>query len=223
MATISLAASPRSGTGKGAARSLRRKGRVPAVLYGGDLEAPVHISIDAHETELLFRSVSVENTIINLTITDNRSGDEEGDGDAEASEADSYRTLVREVQTHPWKGSLLHVDFLRIRRGVTVDLQVPLHLMGTPVGVTLGGVVEQVLHDLPVRCIPSKIPEALEVDIASLAIGDSLTVADIDLGEGVEVTIEDVRTVCTVSAPRVAEEEEEEEDQDVLDAGIVEE
>lgn len=204
MSPASLAARPRTGTGKGAARSLRREGRVPAVLYGPDLETPVHLSVDVHDAESLFTSVSVDNTIIELNV---EGADE------------SYRTLVREVQTHPWKGSLLHVDFLRIRRGVTVDLQVPVRLLGTAVGVTMGGIVEQVLHDLPIRCTPSKIPGSVDVDISALEIGDSLAVSELELGEEVEATIDPGRTVCTIAAPTVAEvagEEEAEEAEDLV-------
>ena len=186
------------------ARSLRREGRIPAVLYGPDLDQTVHISVDTRDAENLFRSVSVENTIIELRM---EGGDE------------SYRTLVREVQTHPWKGSLLHVDFLRIRRGVTVDLQVPINLVGSAKGVNMGGIVELVLHDLPVRCTPAKIPETIDVDITPLDIGDTLNVADLDLGEGVEATVEGGRTVCIVAAPTVTatEDEESEEDEPAAD------
>ncbi|MCE2454633.1 MAG: 50S ribosomal protein L25/general stress protein Ctc [Gemmatimonadetes bacterium] len=210
MSTVTLTAQPRTDTGKGAARSLRRGGRIPAVLYGSDLENALHLSVDTGETQRLFNSVSVENTIIEIKV---EGGDE------------SYRTLVREVQTHPWKGSLLHVDFLWIRRGVTVDLTVPVHLTGSAAGVGMGGIVEQVLHDLPIRCIPSKIPEMIEVDITRLDIGDSVTVGDLDLGEGVEASIEPDRTVCTLTPPTVVgteeeEEEEEEEVGDVIDGAV---
>jgi len=203
MSTTNLAARIRTGTGKGVARSLRRKGRIPAVLYGPELDGTVHLSVDAHDAELLFRSVSVENTIINLEV-------ENGTGSA----AGRYRTLVREVQTHPWKGSLLHVDFLRVRRGVTVDLMVPVRLVGTPVGVEMGGVLEQVVHDLPVRCTPGSIPDAVEVDVSRLAIGDSLTVGDIELGAGVEVTVESGRTLCSLAGRRITEDDEAEEEED---------
>jgi large subunit ribosomal protein L25 len=104
---------------------------------------------------------------------------------------------------HPWKASLVHVDFLRIQEGVAVEMVVPLHLIGDPVGVTIGGgTVEQIIHDLPIRCIPSKIPEVLEVDISGLDLNDALHVSDITLGEGVEVTIPLDRTICSVAVPR---------------------
>ncbi len=192
MTEARLAASKREGTGKGVARKLRQAGRVPAVLYGRDME-PVHLSVDAHDAELLFRSISVENTVIDLEV--------EG-------EKAPYPALVREVQTHPWKESLLHIDFLRIQKGVAVDVEVPIHLLGTPEGVrTHGGTLEQVIHELEVRCIPSKIPEAIEVDVSGLDVGDALHVSDLVVEEGVEILTDPDQTICAIAAPRVAEEE----------------
>jgi large subunit ribosomal protein L25 len=182
-----LKAELREGTGKGVARKLRSAGRLPAVVYGGKGE-PQHLSLDAHDAEYMFRNISVDNTIVDLDI--------EG-------EQQPVQTLVREIQMHPWKASLVHVDFLRIQAGVAVEMVVPLHLIGDPVGVTIGGgTVEQIIHDLPIRCIPSKIPEVLEVDISGLDLNDALHVSDITLGEGVEVTIPLDRTICSVAVPR---------------------
>ena len=186
-----LKAQTRDGRGKGAARTLRRAGRVPAVLYGRELES-VHLSVDAHEAELLFHSISVDNTIVDLAI--------EG-------EKKPYQTLVREIQTHPWKAHLVHIDFLRIQEGVAVDLNVPVSLVGVPVGVRLnGGVLEQVVHELEVRCIPSKIPEKFELDVTGLDVNQSLHVSDIPVTEGVEIQAAPDQTICAVAIPRIVEE-----------------
>lgn len=193
MARISakLGAQKRDSKGKGAARKLRETGRVPAVLYGRELET-LHLSVDAHEAENLFRSISVDNTIVDLKV----------DGEKEP-----YPTLVREIQAHPWKSSLLHIDFLRIQQGVAVDVDVPVHLLGTPKGVKDdGGVLEQSIHDLPVRCIPSAIPESIDVDVSGLGLNDVLHVSDLPLQEGIEVRIPGERTICSVAVPRVVEE-----------------
>lgn len=196
-----LPAQKRDGTGKGVARKLRAAGRVPAVLYGRELE-PVHLSLDAREAEHLFHAISVDNTIVELSV----------DGEKEA-----YQTLIREIQVHPLRQSLTHVDFLRIQAGVTVDVNVPLHLVGTPEGVkNSGGVLEQIIHDLPVRCIPSKIPQFIDVDVSHLDLNESLHIYDVEFEEGVEVTIEQKRTVCSVAVPKVIEEEV---DEDALDEG----
>jgi large subunit ribosomal protein L25 len=134
----------------------------------------------------------VDNTIVDLAV--------EG-------EKKPYLTLVREIQTHPWRASLLHVDFLRIQEGVAVDLDVPIRLLGVPAGVRLGGgVLEQMIHDLPIRCEPSKIPESIEMDVSHLEVNGSLRVADMALPEGVEVRVPRDRTVCSVAIPKIVEE-----------------
>jgi large subunit ribosomal protein L25 len=191
MAKATLNAKKRDSSGKGVARTLRRAGRVPAVLYGRELEA-IHLSVDAHEAERLFHSISVDNTIVDLAV--------EG-------EKKPYLTLVREIQTHPWRPQLLHVDFLRIQEGVAVDLEVPIKLTGVPAGVRLGGgVLEQMIHDLPIRCEPSKIPESIELDVSNMEVNASLRVADLVLPEGVEVRVPGDRTVCSVAIPKIVEE-----------------
>ncbi|MCA9738484.1 MAG: 50S ribosomal protein L25/general stress protein Ctc [Gemmatimonadota bacterium] len=187
-----LKAERREGTGKGAARKLRAAGRVPAVVYGADSDAQ-SLTVDAHEARLLFERISVENTIVSLEI--------EG-------ESGAVDTLVREVQVHPYRQHLVHVDFLRIQKGVAVHVQVPVHFEGTPKGVRLsGGMLEQHVHDLDVRCIPSAIPDHLEVDVNALDIGDSLHVSDIAVPAGVEIVTEAGRTLCTVVLPKGAESE----------------
>ena len=151
--TATLPAQKREGTGKGVARKLRAAGRLPAVLYGRELD-PVHLSLDAKEAEQLFYSISVDNTIVELKV--------EG-------EKKPYETLIREIQVHPLRQTLTHVDFLRIQEGVTVEVNVPVHLIGIPEGVkNSGGVLEQIIHDLAVRCIPSKIPQSIDIDVAHL-------------------------------------------------------
>ena len=196
--TITLKAQKREGTGKGVARKLRQEGRVPAVLYGREL-GTMHLSLDTHEAENLFHSISTENTIVGLKV--------EGVGEP-------FQTLVREIQSHPFKSSLIHVDFLRIQAGVAVDVEVPLHLIGDPIGVkNSGGVLEQVLNELPVKCIPSKIPKLIEVDVSELDINDSLHVYDLELEEGINITVDEGRTICAVAIPKVVEEAVVEEDE----------
>lgn len=182
-----LKAEARVGTGKGVARKLRAVGKLPAVVYGGDTDV-IHLSLDTHDAELLFHRISVDNTIIDLEV----------DGEKEP-----IPTLVRDIQTHPWKASLLHVDFLRIQKGVAIEMDIPLHLTGIPKGVSVeGGVIEQIVHDLSVRCIPSKIPESIQVDVTELALGDVMHVSDLTLGEGVEAMMAPGQTICMVSQPR---------------------
>lgn len=185
----------RSESGKGVARKLRRAGRVPGVIYGGG-EGPVLVSMEAREALNLFQSISVENTILQLTVDDR----------------EAERALVREVQVHPFRTELLHVDFLRVQRGVAIEVHVPVHLSGVPEGVKLGGVLEQVLHDIVVKCIPSKIPPSIELDVTELGAGEVVRAGDLEVPEDVVVLSDLDLTVCAVVAARVEEEEEEEEE-----------
>ncbi len=187
-----LSAQKRDGTGKGVARKLRAAGQVPAVLYGQETD-PVSLSLSAREAERVFSSVSVENTIIDLSI--------EG--------GETVQTLVREIQAHPFRHELLHVDFLLLRKGVAVELDIPVHLVGISRGVRNdGGVLDHVLHDIKVRCIPSAIPDAAELDVSGLEVGDSFHVSDIRLPEGVQILTEGEVLVCSVQPPRLSDEDE---------------
>ena len=193
-----LKAEKRDATGKGVARKLRAAGRLPAVVYGQGEEA-LSITLDAAEASHLFHNISVENTIVDLEV--------EG-------EKGSVQTLVREIQVHPFKSDLIHVDFYLLQKGVKVDVEIPVHLNGTPVGVkSSGGVLQQVVHELPVSVIPSKIPDSFEVDVSHLDVGDSLHVSDIELPDGVEeIALEGERTVCTVVLPKAAAADSDEDE-----------
>ncbi len=208
---VTLKAEKRARTGKGAARKLRASGRVPAVIYGHAAETE-SLSLDAREAEQLFRSISVENTIVDLAIED----------------GEEVRTLIREVQVHPYRPELIHVDFYRIQEGVKLEVQIPVHLVGMAAGVKhSGGVLEQIIHDLPVRCIPAKIPESFEIDVTELGMHESVHVSDLELEEGVEALLDPERTICTVVAPKIVleepeEDEEEEVELELLDAELEE-
>jgi large subunit ribosomal protein L25 len=182
-----LKANQRSATGKSAARQMRATGRVPAVVYGHGEETRM-LSIDEHELELLFAHVHWENTIIDLHIQGERG---------------AVRALVREVQSHPYRGNVLHVDFQQIHAGEQVHVEVPIRLMGTAPGVKVGGILMNTISGLEVRCSADRIPEFIEVDVSSLEIGDSIHVRDITLPEGVEAQIDAERSICSVAPPSV--------------------
>ncbi len=190
-----LAASRRHETGKGVARRLRAAGQVPAVLYGKDQE-PISLTLDAQEALSLFHSISVENTIVNVQIDDDK---------------EELETLVREIQMHPFRPDIVHVDFYCIERGVALEVEIPANYNGTPQGVRDGGVLEVILHEFRVKCVPSKIPESIEIDISHLEIGDSVHVSEVTMAEDVELLTDPGQTACLVSAPRVEEDPEEEE------------
>lgn len=189
-----LAARRRHETGKGVARRLRAAGKVPAVLYGKDQES-VSLTLDAREALHLFHSISVENTIVNVRIDD----DEE-----------EMETLVREIQMHPYRSELIHVDFYCIERGVALEVDIPANIVGVAQGVRDGGILEVILHEFRVKCLPIDIPDTIDVEVSALDIGDSIHVSEISMDEGVELLTDPGQTVCLVSAPRVEEEEVEE-------------
>lgn len=195
-----LKAALRSETGKGAMRRLRREGRIPAVVYGrGEETRP--LSLDAHDFEMLTKHHSLDTTIVELSI--------EGAG----RKGGKLRTLIAEVQNHPYKPQVLHVDFQQIHAGERVTVQVPIRLLGTPAGVRAGGVLQHVLHDIELECAVEEIPDAIEVDVSGLEIGDGVHVSELAVPENVEVLIDPERTVCTVAPPTVLEVEEPEEEE----------
>jgi len=196
MATnASLEVRPREETGKGFNRKLRASGRVPAVMYGHGDETRA-LTIDARELERLFSRIHVENTIIELHIDGQRK---------------SVRTLVREVQRHAFRDEVLHVDFYVLHAGERITVEIPIRLQGTAPGVRVGGILQQVLDSLEIRCLPDRIPEYLTVDISSLEIGDSVHVGDVPLPEGVESVVPGERSLLSVIPPTVAPVDEEAE------------
>jgi large subunit ribosomal protein L25 len=196
MAEYQLKADPREGAGKGVARKVRASGRVPAVLYGPDLE-PVRLSVDARDLWHALHTDAGVNVLVNLQI-----------------DGDTHLTMPREVQRDIVRGTLLHVDFLRIRRDVAIQVDVPIHLTGESVGVKEGGVVEHHLWELKIECLPTDVPESVEADITELNVGDSLHVSDIAVPQGATLLTAEDETVVSVVPPPVLEVEappEEEE------------
>lgn len=184
---VTLTARPRTETGKGAARRLRRAGEVPAVIYGhGDQTRS--LVVNGHELEKLLSSISVENTIIDLQL--------EG--------GETTPTLIREVQYHPVKPLVLHLDLLQVHAGEKLHLEVPIRLHGTPVGVRdLGGVLQEVLREIHVECLPADIPEGVDIDINGLGIGDTVHVSDVSLPKARILNDPDL-VICTVTPPTAA-------------------
>ncbi len=189
MATASLSASARTGTGKGVARSLRRDGRVPAVIYG-HARAPQSLSVDARELSRLLEKNSAETTVIELAVDGAMS-----------------RTLIRDIQRHPVKRAIIHVDFQELVAGEKVSVNIPLVIVGTSIGVRLNaGILTQVMSELACRVDPANIPNRIEVDVTNVNIGGSVHVSDLTIPAGVEVMTGESDTVLTVSAPKTGDE-----------------
>jgi large subunit ribosomal protein L25 len=189
MASANLSVSTRDSSGKGSSRSLRQSGRVPAIIYGHGRE-PQALSINTRDLEKLLEHISAENTVIDLDV-----------------DGKSSRTLIREIQRHPFKRQILHVDFQELVAGEKVTVRVPVILVGVPDGVRMdGGILDQTMRELEVEVDPANIPNHIEVDVTKMVIGSSLHVSDITLPEGVEVVAEDDASVAVVSAPRAVVE-----------------
>jgi large subunit ribosomal protein L25 len=190
MATVSLAAKSRDTVGTGNARKLRQAGEVPAVIYGHSRE-PQSLSLNTREVEKLLTQIAGTSTVVELAI-----------------DGKTARTLIREVQRHPFKRQVLHVDFQELVAGEKVTLSVPLRFHGTPVGVREnGGILEEVMHQVHLRVDPMSIPDHIDVDVGNLTIGHSIHVSELQLPEGAEVMDDEDATVCLVSAPRAVVEE----------------
>lgn len=202
---VTLAARTRSERGKNAARKLRRMGYVPAVVYGhGDQTQ--ELSISAYELARLLARVSAETTIIDLEV----------DGGARTP------TLIRAIQYHATRPDILHVDFYGVRAGERLTLDVPVRLQGTPYGVREQmGILQEVLRELSVECLPGDIPEAIDVDVTELRVGDSVYVRDVSISEDAQILNDPELVVCVVSSPTVQALEEEEETEEGV-AGDVE-
>jgi large subunit ribosomal protein L25 len=190
MATVSFNATAREGTGKGAARTLRRQGQVPAVIYGHGRE-PLSLALNARDLDKLLGHIQAESTVIDITVG-----------------GQTAKTLIREIQRHPIKRQILHVDFQALVAGEKVTVNIPIVLTGIPEGVRLeGGVLDQTLRELEIEVDPANIPDHLELDVSNMVIGDSLHISDIKLPEGVEVLDDPEMSVAVLAAPRAVIEE----------------
>ncbi|MEK7347716.1 MAG: 50S ribosomal protein L25 [Candidatus Eisenbacteria bacterium] len=191
MAIVILKSIRRDGVGKGVARRLRQAGSVPAIYYGRG-EVPVALSVPAKELESLLHGASGSNVIVDLKVEGVAAGDR--------------KAILREVQRHPVRGNILHVDLQHISLSERITVEVPVVLVGVPTGVKDGGgILEHLLREVEVECLPTDIPAKLTVDVSHLNIGESVHVSDLAIGN-VEVRTEAERTVATVVPPTVLEE-----------------
>lgn len=185
-----IEASARAQVGKGAARAVRRQGQTPAVIYGGGA-APEAIALDANKTRQLIFGGHFLTTIFEISVAGKK-----------------QRVIPRDYQLDPVKDFPIHVDFLRVAKGQTVTVQVPVHVVGqeqSP-GVKAGGLVQIVEHALEVTVEPDNIPESIDVSVAGLNVGASIHADAIKLPAGVKLTIGADATVVTISAPTVEAE-----------------
>lgn len=191
MAITSLKGNRRAGVGKSATRKLRAQGVVPAVYYGRG-EDPIVLTVNAKEIDTLLHAGGSTNVIVDLQV--------EGDAGVDR------KALIREIQRDPVLGSILHLDFQHISLTEKITVEVPIELTGLPIGVKDGGgILEHLLREVEVECLPTDIPSAITADVSALNIGDSLHVSDLSAA-GVEILTDRERTIATVVPPTVLEE-----------------
>ncbi|MEQ1833599.1 MAG: 50S ribosomal protein L25, partial [Candidatus Eisenbacteria bacterium] len=160
MSVIQLKGSRRESVGKGSARKARAAGQIPAVVYGHG-ETPMPVSVDKREFEVALRGHKGSNAIVNLAV----------------SGAKDVTALVRDVQYDPLTRNIVHLDFQHISLTETIEVEVPVHFVGVPVGVKDGGgILEHLVRTLEVRCLPTAIPASIDVDVTALNVGENMHV-----------------------------------------------
>ena len=186
MEQINLSAGTRQQIGKSPSRRLRSVGKVPAVLYGPEVKEALNLTLDGKELERVLHTTAGENVIVNLSL--------EG-------EKAPKTVMFKEVTRHPLKETIQHVDLLEVLMTQNITVEIPIHLTGKAEGQDLGGIVQHGARKVKIECLPSAIPDSLDVDITSLGIGDVLHLRDVSLPEGVNLIDEPDTTVVSVVAP----------------------
>ncbi len=214
MEKVSLQAEIRTELGKEAVRKLRREDFIPAVVYkAGEKTISLKVSRPA-----LFKTLHTEageNVIINLKLSDSKElPDKKSDSPESKTAQDSWgekakTVVIKEIQYHPIKGNVLHIDFNQISLKEKLTVDVHLETMGESQGVKEGGVLEHIIWELKVECLPAKIPEKIEIDVSNLKIGDSIYVKDLKVPEDVGILADPEAVVLSVKPPTVEKVEEE--------------
>ena len=198
MEQLELKAKIRKTTGNGPARVLRQDGRIPAVLYGPKTE-PALLSVEIRDLEQIFKTGNVGQVLLNLVI---QNGQES-----------TRPAMIKELQAHPVSGKFLHIDFYEIDLERKIRVGVPIITIGNPIGVETGGLLQIVRREIEVLCLPTQIPESIEVDVTHLDVGDSIHVEEIQVEGDAEIPADVNFTVITCLAPKVEAEPEEEEEE----------
>jgi large subunit ribosomal protein L25 len=198
---VTLSARSRSLKGKGPARRARAEGLVPAVIYGRGLDA-LPIAVDAKAMHHALHTESGANVLVNLQVDGKR-----------------FLAVPREIQRHPIRGTLLHVDFVNIARDVEINADVPVHLVGDAHGVKMGGLIEHHLWEIKVEALPSRIPSAIEVDVSDLDIGQHVRVGDLPVPAGVEILTPPEEIIASLVEPQAAQAAAEIAEVEAAEAG----
>lgn len=186
-----LSARSRAESGSTAVKAVRARDAVPAVLYGKSL-SPQNIEINRREFEILLAHAAGESILVELEVES-------------AGQKTTHLSLVQEVQHHPLRRDILHVDFQAVSATENIEAAIPLETVGESQGVkNFGGLLELILRELPIRCLPKDLPEVIQIDVTNLGVGESLHVKDLVLPPGVTSVMDGEVTVLSVVAPKVA-------------------
>ncbi|MCM8764753.1 MAG: 50S ribosomal protein L25 [Candidatus Omnitrophica bacterium] len=188
---IRFVAKSRDSAGKSISRTLRRADLIPGVLYGAGEETRL-IAIDRRSAEKNLRHIAAHNIMADLVIE-------------ESGSQSNLKTIVKEIQTDPITGEILHMDFYHIGKNQPVKLNIPVKLTGESTGVKEGGILEQVLREVEVEGLPDAIPEDIEVDTTSLKINESIYIKDIKFPEGIRPLVDSEHVVVTILTPKTEE------------------
>ena len=191
MEQILVKADKRSELGKGGARSLRRMGLLPSIVYSGGDSTP--IKIEAKEMSKLILSGVGEHALITIELNE------------DGSKVSEHPVLIKDYQRDPVSEELLHVDFIQVSLEEVITITVSLHISKPPVGVKMGGILQYRLREVEVECLPTRIPDKFEIDASPLQIGDSFRVSDLPIQEGITIITDPAKVILSVSAPVVEE------------------
>jgi large subunit ribosomal protein L25 len=192
MEKILVKADKRPEIGKGSARSLRRQGVLPAVVYGVNESTP--IKVESRQMTKLITSGGGEHSLLTIELNE---------GGKKTSE---HPVLIKDYQMDPVSDELLHVDFIEVSLEKVVNVTVSLVIVKEPAGVKMGGILERRLREIEVECLPMQIPDKIEIDAGHIEIGNSLHVSDLTAPEGAKIITDPAEVVLSVSAPRIEEE-----------------
>ncbi len=201
----------REETGKGNSKKLRKMGRIPAIVYGKGKKS-VSVTMDPQKLREILTSETGENTIFSINL---------------AGKKGKNKVMIKDFQKDPVTDEIIHADLIMIDVKKAIDVDVPIHLIGTPVGVKeQGGILDFIVREVKVACLPTEIPEKIELDVSHLSIGQHISISDIKVEKEIKILDDLERTIAVVSPPKVEEvaapvelEEEKAEEPEVLKKG----
>ncbi|MEC4805091.1 MAG: 50S ribosomal protein L25/general stress protein Ctc [Jaaginema sp. PMC 1079.18] len=181
-------------------RALRREGLLPVSLYGHKGAESMSLTVATKTAETLLKNASINNTLVDVSVPD---------------ASWKGKALIREVQSHPWRRTLYHLSFFAVGGQDSVEVVVPINLVGEAAGVKDGGILDQIMTETTVKCAPDSIPESIEIDVSEMEVGTTLHVDEISVPSGVEIMDEARRTVLSIVTPTVPDVEETEETSEI--------